>query len=520
MNHFSCRSLLLASVALAVGCASSSGASTADNTPRTGSVGVGQGGAQDIAEFRSILASGAVPEPTTLDPVGFFAEHAIALPAASCGHVVCAQPALAVARRFEGPAWTMAFVALNSAVDPSTLTRPPVHTVIVVERTARTAGLAGSTFDALHHFVAALRPEDRVSLVEVGDTASVLVSSLAPTDAALGDAADRVSMAGTATTAATYDGLALAARELEAPFTGHRHVLLVTSGFADGGVASNDRTLTLASAILETGATLSVVGAGAPYGDTLPIAIGELGGGAYYFAESGADLVSILDLEGRTSLFPIARDFTMRITPAPGYTIGRTYGASRAHSDGTQAILSSPMLLVGQRTGPSDVTNGRRGGGGGFFVELLADPSASGGAGAPAYTVEISYTDTATMMSVSETRTVNNPLSVGALPSGNLPEFSDPSLAKVFMMLNMYLTLKSATQFFADGDCARAMGVIDMVQQTVEWWQASPLADPDVQADWRLINQLRDVVSQQCSAMGPVDPIQPRTGFNGGCFFD
>jgi hypothetical protein len=64
------------------------------------------------------------------------------------------------------------------------------------------------------------------------------------------------------------------------------------------------------------------------------------------------------------------------------------------------------------------------------------------------------------------------------------------------------------------------MGVIDMVQQTVEWWQASPLADPDVQADWRLINQLRDVVSQQCSAMGPVDPIQPRTGFNGGCFFD
>ncbi len=503
----------------ALGCSASS-STAAEATPRNGSVGVGQGGAQDIAEFRSIVAAGAVPAPSTLDPVGFFAEHALALPPADCGDTVCAQAALAVARRFEGTAWTMAFIALNSSVDPSTLSRPPVHTAIVVEHTTRMASIAPAIFDAIHHFVVGLRPGDRVSVIEVGRDVHTLVTAVAPDDATLAAAATTLSMPGTATGAATYDGLALAGDLLADPsWTGHRHVLMLTSGSADAGLASADRVVALATSMLASGATISIVGAGDPYADALPIAIGELGGGAYYFAQSRADLTQVLDLEGRTSLFPIARDFTMRVTPATGYSIGRTYGAARAQSTSTEATLGSPVLLLGQRTGPSDLDHGRRGGGGGFFVELLADPAASGGPGAPAFVVETSYVDTASGATVTRSVSVTNPLAVGAVPTGNLPEFSNMTLGKAFMMLNMYLTLRTATTFFADGDCARAMGTIDMMEQTIEWWQGSPLADPDVQADWHLVGSLRDVLGNQCTVMGGITPVAPR-GFGGGCFLD
>lgn len=512
---------------VALGCSASGSTSAVEATPRNGSVGVGQGGAQDIAEFRSIVAAGAVPEPSTLDPVGFFAEHALALPPADCGDTVCAQAALAVARRFEGAPWTMAFVALNSSVDPSTLTRPPVHTVIVVEHTTRMTPLAPAIFDAFHHFVVALRPEDRVTVIEVARGARVLTTAVPPDDTSLADAATTLTSTPIATTpdaqAATYDGLALAADALASiAWTGHEHVLMLTSGLADGGLVSPDRVVSLAASILASGATISIVGGGAPYSDTLPIAIGELGGGSYYFAQSQSDLTQVFDLEGRTSLFPIARDFTMRITPASGYTIGRTYGASRAQATTTEASLGSPVLLLGQRTGPSDLDHGRRGGGGGFFVELLEDPTMTAEPGAPAFTVETSYVDTASGATVTRSEVITNPLALGAVPNGNVPEFSNATLGKAFMMLNMYLTLRTATTFFADGDCARAMGTIDMMEQTIEWWQGSPLADPDVQADWMLVGELRDVLGRQCRAMDGVTPVAPITprGFGGGCFFD
>jgi Ca-activated chloride channel family protein len=511
------RSLTALVLLALIGCSDSTSPSAAPT--RMGSVGVGQGGAQDIAEFRAIVAAGHVPAPSTLDAVGFFAEHALTLPPADCGDTICAHASLAVARRFDRSAWTMAFIALNSSIDPSTLTRPPVHTVFVIEHTTRTASIAAGLFDGLHHFTGDAQAGDRVSVIEVRDRATTLTARTTPDDPTLATLATTLAMPG-GTTAATYEGLALAAELLTDPsWSGHRHVVMLTSGATDAGLGDPDRVVALASSMLEGGTTLSVIGGGAPYLDALPIAIGELGGGAYYFAQSASDLAQILDVEGRTSLFPIARDFSMRITPAPGYTIGRTYGAARAQATSAEADLGSPMLLLGQRTGPSDVANGRRGGGGGFFVELLTLPLASVSAGAPAFTLETSYVDSATGTTVTRARTVNNPLALGAVPTGNLPEFSDVTQAEAFMMLNMYLSMRTATTYFADGDCARAMGTLDMIEPTIEWWQGSALANPDTQADWTLALSLRDVLGRQCDMMGAVMPIAPRSpGL--GCFMD
>ena len=85
------------------------------------------------------------------------------LPPADCGKTLCLHPSLAVAPRFDDSNWTMAFVAMNTAVDPTTLPRPPQHLVLVVELSdvAQSMPLSGATGLALGK----LRPEDRVSVV-------------------------------------------------------------------------------------------------------------------------------------------------------------------------------------------------------------------------------------------------------------------------------------------------------------------------------------------------------------------
>ncbi len=521
MSHPTPSLLVLAALSLGVGCASaaSTSATSAPSGPEGhGSVGVGQGGAQDIAEFRSILASGAVPDPRTLDAVGFFAEHAFDLPPADCGEAVCAHAALAVAPRFDGSPWAAAFVALNTSVDPATLARPPVHTVLVIEHTDRTALVAPELFDAMHHFVTALRPEDRVSIVSVQAHAELLANQLAPNDPGIVDATTTLMTPGTDRTAATYAGLALASRALEADgWIGHRHVILLTSGLADAGVADQERIVGLASAMLQNGATISVVGAGAPFSDGLPIALGELGGGAYYFVESPADVTSILDAEARTALFPIGRDLHVEVVAAAGYRVDLVVGAARTEATDERATLDAPLLLVGQREGATDVDHGRRGGGGGLFVELIADPASGIAAGSPAFSVEVSYTDAATSERVTVRQTVLNALRPGEVPADMQPRFSDGVAPKVFMALNAYLALRASTEFFVDGDCDRAVGTVDMVRPAFFAWQMTPFADPDVAADIALLDTLHDVELDLCRAQGPVAPVQPRS-FHGGCF--
>src|SRR6186713_2061139 len=98
-----------------------------------GSSAVVQAGPQDIGEYRSIVGAGAIPALDVLDERGFFAEHKIDLPPASCGASVCVHPMLAVAPKFDGGNWAMAFVGMNTSVDASTLAKLPRHLIVIVD---------------------------------------------------------------------------------------------------------------------------------------------------------------------------------------------------------------------------------------------------------------------------------------------------------------------------------------------------------------------------------------------------
>lgn len=507
----------IACALMAVGCSDAAAPDRLEGAMGpVGSRTVTQGGAQDIGYFRSIVESGEVPRPDTIEPVGFFAEHAVDLPAADCGDSVCLNAMLAVAPGIDRTSnWTMGFVALNTPVDPRDLVRPDTHIVIAIEDSARTALVASSAQDLLRSFTTELMAGDRVSVVRIGRTVEVLAEGLSPSDPALAAAAS--SFTGASDAAALYDGLARSAELIGGmdTFGGAHRVVLVTSGIADAGVTDSMRIVGLTDALAGEGVGVSVVGLGSGYRPELAMQISEGGGGSYYFAQTGEDLVEIFRLEGRTSLFPLATGFELVVEPAPGYRVGRVYGARRAWAEQSAAHLASPVLMVGNRTGAADVEEGRRGGGGGLFVELIADPTLAAeiGPGAPAFTATAVWTDAQSGESIERVQTVVNGLAPAENPGGMFPHFSDPLRGKAFMMLNMYLALRTTTELYHGGNCGQAMGVIPAMQPTYDGWQAE-YDDPDIDADWSLLTQLTDNVRSRCGAVEPVAPRAPMSCFH------
>ena len=486
-------------LALLAGC-SSAGAPASERVTPDSSRAVTQGGAADIAQFRAIVDEGRVPAPDVLDPVGFFAEHAVDLPPADCGQDVCVHQSLAVAPRFDGTHWTMAYVAMNTPVDPASVSRRDTHLVLVVERTAR-IDLASSA--ALREMLIALRPTDRVTVLGYDATVDVLADRVQSTDPALAS----LPLNGAADQAALYDALGRAAALLGDDEELAGRVILLTSGLANAGLNDADRIENLAGALGQSGVPVSVIGAGRDYEASLPARIAEAGGGSLYFAQNGDDLRDVLAIEAQTALTPLATDFELRLEPAPGYRIGRVFGARRAVLEPGAATLASPVLMIGNRSGSDDVEQGRRGGGGGFFIELLVEDGADVGRGAPAFTVRASWTAASSGERQSHEATVDNALAPGEVPSGMWPSFSDPTRGKPFMMINLYFALTLSVELFHTGDCAGALGVEPMLEPAYDGWQAE-YSDPDIDADWTLLRAIHTNMQSQCSAVEPVPPSQ------------
>jgi Ca-activated chloride channel family protein len=489
------------------------------DTPIPGSRTVTQGGAQDIALFREIVARGEVPGPETLDDVGFFAEHAVDLPPAECGEDLCIHPSLAVAPRFNGDNWTMAFIAMNTPIDPSTLERPSAHVAIVVDVASIEPSTAGVLNDGIAQIVDALEADDRVSIVEYASRTRVLLDGADVTAELPTVGAEPLGVAGD-----LYGALATAGRLVDGDPDGRAgRVILVSSGAATAGIDDADRVVNLAESYARAGVAINVIGMGDPSESEARLlsSLGDLGAGTYSLAEDDADLAQILENQSGITLFPIATDLSIAITPGEGYRIGRVWGARRAEVQDGFAFLDSPALFVGHRTGSSDTGSGRRGGGGGLFVELIAEDGAESlGASLPAFSYEATWIANDGTVRRDDDEVVN-PLAPGQNPSEMWPEFVGGE--KPFMMLNMYLALRTTVDFYAAGDCARSRGVEEMMAPSVEVYQGR-IYDEDIDADWILLQDLTDNVTEACGeALGITDPETQRivepVESSAGCFF-
>jgi Ca-activated chloride channel family protein len=439
--------------------------------------GVGQGGAQDFGLFREILLDGDIPGPETIDDLGFFAEHQIPMPTPECGENVCIHGMLGVmGNMITGSNCTLMLVGMNTPIDPEQLERPPLNLAIAVDLSASMKGAPiARVRDGLLRMRDELQPEDRVSLIGFSAGATLLVEYVAA------DSVDLAAViAGLEPDAATniYAGLREAFETVDAHALDgwQNRALLVSDGIANAGITSDDKLTGLAAAWAAQGYGLTTIGLGNDFDVDLMRSLAEIGSGSFYYIENYAAVEEVFAEEVQAFTIPLAEQVTIDATVFEGYDLRRVYGTKQAQTWGNDAHIEIPILQLAHRVSDTDNDNGRRGGGGAIIFELLPTGEDPGEVGR----IEFNYQVPVTGEIVEQIVEITSPLGPWETPVDGL--FTDDSVAKGFVMLNIYVGFEMAAERASVGDYDGALSILIPLASAIELWlETNP--DEDIEDD-------------------------------------
>ncbi|MAT24779.1 MAG: hypothetical protein CMN29_07405 [Sandaracinus sp.] len=491
------RATLAALLALGLGACSDAGTAERGGSP---GARLAPGGAQDFGLFRQIVEEGGIPASSTLDATGFFAEHAIGAPEASCDDAVCANASLGLmGNLINGNACTLVRVALSTTREA--VTDRPVHLVVVADTSSRAQAEADALLrPALGALAEQLREGDRMSVVAFADTPTVLAEEASDSGTILA-AHDAHAYGGQRDLyGALRAGYALAeerAREGE-----EARVLLLSTGGADLGITSPARLVELVQAQAGRGIATSVVGFGDDADETLWGRLSATGAGNSFFVADAADAREVFREELATSFTPLATDVSIRLDGGNGYHVVGLYGVSDADFEPASGTARVPSLFLAGRRDGGDVGEGpgmgRRGGGGAILFELM--PRLPRPAGADPFLVgdvTVSYTDPLTGEAVEQRAAVRAETEPGEMPPGGL--FADPYIEKAFVTLNVLVGFKSMTLAAEEGDWAAGLAVGEGLAESLRGWlETTP--DTDIEDDLALLERLLDTMQSRAGA--------------------
>ena len=461
----------LVALGAVAGCSADSG--TGSGAIGGDNVGVTQGGAQDFGLFRQILESGGIPGPETIDDVGFFAEHKLDYPDPLCGEDMCMHGMLgAMGNMITGSSCTVIQIGLNSPIDLSSFERPPMHLVLAVDVSGSMGGAPiGYVRTGLANMISELEPTDLVSLVTYSSEATVVLDGVSASDTATLQAA----FAGIGSGGSTniFDGLftAYALAQAHADPAWQNRVLLLSDGQANTGIDATAAMVSLAESYAAEGIALSAIGVGSDFDVELMKRLGEVGGGNFYFLEDPQAVLEVFTDEVKTFLYPLALDARIDVSVASGYSLRGAYGTKGFSATAEGGTIEMPALFLAGRTSASEpIAGGRRGGGGAILLELVPSGEA---ATAPhdVGSLALSWRHPTTGALVSDDATLVAPHAPDAPPAAGW--FSDTTVEKGFVMLNLYAGFELATSFAADGDPWTARRTLEALYPNVAAWLAT-----------------------------------------------
>ncbi|WP_437781442.1 vWA domain-containing protein [Sorangium sp. So ce1097] len=478
-----------------------------------GSVGVSQGGSQDFGLFRQILEDGEIPGPDTLDDVGFFAEHKLDYPAATCGEDVCMHGLLGImGNMISGSPCTLVQIGMNSPVELGALERPPLHLVIAVDTSSSMEGDPITYVKAgLLEMIDALEPTDRISLVRYANMAEVVLERAEASDRdALTEAFEGLVARGSTN---LYDGLftafAVAERHLDPAW--QNRVIFLSDGVATVGLTSPERLRSLAAGYAEMGIGVTAVGVGGEFDVEAMRGISEVGAGNFYFLEDPKAVEEVFTEEVKTFVVPLALDVDLDVTLGDGYVVRGAYGTNGWRAgDGGGTVHIPSLFLAGRTSAAEPVGAGRRGGGGAILLELVPrqdqrgvdDPHAVG-------SLELTWKHPLTGEARSQKVDIEAPSTPDAPPEGGF--FSDATVEKGFVMLNLFAGFKLAAQLAADADPRTARRTLEALRPNVEAWLEEN-EDPDVEDDLRYVDLfIQNLIEAEANVQPytPADPPNP-----------
>ena len=468
------------------------------------SAAVSQPGAQDFGLFRQALEAGDIPAPELLDDMGFFAEHKLDYEPAACSGPVCLHGLVGVmGNMLNGADCTVIQIGLNSGLDPDALERPSMHVVVVLDTSGSMLGEPMEYLqEGMLRMLDALQEDDTVSLVTYGTDSSLVLDHVGLGDRiALEKAITGLIAAGkTNLFAGLFDGYVQADRYAQADV--ETRVILLSDGQPNEGITQVDAARALVLQHAREGTGLTTIGVGKDFGVDLMRGLSEVGAGSFYFLEDPKAMVEVFEDEVTTFLAPIATDVHLEAVVGVDYLLGEAYGTRGFQISGQGGGVDIPVLfLAGRRSAHDPITSGRRGGGGAILLELLR----RGDSDTPRYDtvgrIELSYTDPATGKAHGEEVDLEVPDSaVEAVPADGW--FSDPTVEKGFVMLNLYAAFKLAAELARDSDTGSATGTLQAIRASVAAWLVDN-EDPDIEDDLVYVDLFLDAL-----AKAPQTPLQ------------
>lgn len=427
-----------------------------DNASSGGGNNVSFGGAQDIGQFKSILAEGGVPLPDSLDANGFFNEHYSTPAPADCGQALCVTPSLFVGHDWlTGAAQTTIELRIATTVDNPT--RLPMNLVLVIDRSGSMSedGRLDKVKAGVAKLIDNLADGDRLAIVDFDDQVTVDSELTTDRDALKAKAAELFPRGGTDIDAGLRTGFSLLG---DAPRDHQNRVILMSDGLATSGVTDDYTILANADAHVESGIELSTIGVGDDFDPALMRGLAEHGAGNFYFLEDAAAIDEVFTQELDYFLTPIATDLDIAMTAGKGWTLTDVVGSNLWQN----GKLHIPAVFLASRTS-SNPDPGRRGGGSRLFIHAT-------GEGAQVATFDVTFkTDGTQAQHVT-------------LAASDASDVYGADLA----VYNLYLGLRFATE--AGAPCATPV-LRALRTAAVAWNEQNASADADLTDDLSLIDQ-------------------------------
>ncbi|HAA56205.1 MAG TPA: hypothetical protein DCE42_15685 [Myxococcales bacterium] len=456
---------------------------------------IGTGGAQDIGQFRKIIESGEIPHPNTLDANGFFSEHHTQLPAPTCGKTFCLHGMLARNKSFIGnETYHVLQLGMNSSTDVSKLPRLPLNLVVVIDTSGsmKSQNKLEYVKTGLKLMLDKLRPEDTLAIVHYSTKAETLRPAQAVTadnKSAVIDLIDKLRATGGTN---IYDGLKLGYEEClkQSSDKKQNRVIFLSDGKATQGIIQTDKILEMSNQYVKKGLGLTTIGVGLSFNVTLMRSLAESGSGNYYFLESQEAIREVFQDEMDYFVVPIAYDIKISVALGNSYTLTEVLGTNLWQNTNEGGSIYIPSVFLTGRTAHDDPKagqGGRRGGGSAIMLRL-SDSLSQQLQSRQVAAITLTYRP------AGETKEVTQQIKVDFSPTSqdqlSEPYYSHTAIEKNYVMLNVYLGLRTACQLAVlQQDPKAALVVLQKLKTDVVEWNKT-FDDEDIKADLTLIGSL------------------------------
>lgn len=448
-----------------------------------GNLGATTGGAQDFRQVRQQIEQGQVPNADTFLAEGLLAEHDLPLSGKTCGQLLCVQLAAGVAgTRFAplpdgagyGPRTTLVQIGLSSGLQAATFRRAPLNLALVVDVSGSMQGdKMKATRDALHALADRLDEGDLVSIVAFNSSASL---RLGPTDggqrAKIGQAIDTLAAGGSTNIEA---GLLLGLQQIDAQQDTSRsaRVMLFTDAQPNVGATSSGSFGAIIADAARRKIGLTAFGVGIDFNATLIDAIANLRGGNYFYLADAAAIRTVFDKDFDYLVTPLAYDFSLELTIAPGFRFVAAHGVKSWQSGQETTTMQVATVFLSRNKGA-------------MLVELEHDGSALPATAVPILSAKLGYE---LADGARETDALAVELPAAAFVQRQ-PSYSQPAVRKAVALVTEVNGMQEACRRYWANDREGARGLLMQIEQLLSD-HAKALGDTALSGEVALVAKLR-----------------------------